>query len=87
MKLHVKSLNEGSKDDHYVVQNLIWSGVYLRITFSNTILEKVSIMVPLTATGTEVYFSTIETVISDLYYALEENLNVLKILKLKSYPG
>ena len=87
MKLHVKSLNEGSKDDNYVVQNLIWSGVYLRITFSNTILEKVSIMVPLTATGTEVYFSTIETVISDLYYALEENLNVLKRLKLKSYPG
>ena len=32
VKLHVQSLQKGSEADQYVVQNLKWSGVYLRIT-------------------------------------------------------
>ena len=44
-------------------------------------------MVPLTATGSEVFVATMTTFISDSYNALEETLNHMKSLKLKSYPG
>ena len=44
-------------------------------------------MVPLTATGPEVYVAIMTTFISDSYDALEETLNHMKSLKLKSYPG
>ena len=38
VKSHVQSLLKGSEADQYVVQNLTWSGVYLRSTLSNTLL-------------------------------------------------
>ena len=41
VKSHVQSLLKGSEADQYVVQNLTWSGVYLRSTLSNTLLQKV----------------------------------------------
>ena len=44
-------------------------------------------MVPLTATGPEVYVAIMTTFLSDSYDALEETLNHMKSLKLKSYPG
>ena len=44
-------------------------------------------MVPLTATGPEVFVTTMTTFLSDYYDALEETLNHMKSLKLKSYPG
>ena len=44
-------------------------------------------MVPLTETGPEVFFATMTTFISDSYDALEENINHMKSIKLKSYPG
>ena len=44
-------------------------------------------MVPLTATGPEVFVATMITFISDSYDSLEETLNHMKSLKLKSYPG
>ena len=42
---------------------------------------------PLTATGPEVFVNTMTTFISDSYGALEETLNHMKILKMKTYPG
>ena len=87
VKSHVQSLLKGSEAGQYVVQNLTWSEVYLRSTLSNTLLQKVLTLVPLTATGPEVYVATMTTFLSDSYDALEETLNHMKIIKLKSYPG
>ena len=87
VKTHVLSLLKGSEADQYVVQNLTWSGVYLRSTLLNTILQKVQTLVPLTATGPEVYVATMTTFLYDSYDALEETLNHMKSHKLKSYPG
>ena len=44
-------------------------------------------MVPLTATGPEVFVTVMTTFLSDSYDALDETLNHMKSLKLKSYPG
>ena len=44
-------------------------------------------MVAITITGTKVYASIVETVLSDSNNTLEETLNFLKSLKLKSYLG
>ena len=44
-------------------------------------------MVPLTATGPEVFFDTMTTFLYDYYGALEETLTHMKSLKLKIYPG
>ena len=87
VKSRVQSLLKGSEVDQCVVQNLTWSGVYLRSTLSNTLLQKVLALVPLTATGPEVYVAIMTTFLSDYYDALEETLNHMKSLKLKSYPG
>ena len=86
-KSHVQSLLKGSEADQYGVQNLTWSGVYLRSALSNNLLQKVLTLVPLTSTGPEVYVAIMITFLSDSYDALEENLNHMKSLKLKSYPG
>ena len=86
-KSHVQSLLKGSEADQYVVHNLTWSGMYLRSTLSNTLLQKVLTLVLLTATGPEVFVSTMTTFFSDSFDSLEETLNHMKSLKLKSYPG
>ena len=44
-------------------------------------------MVPLTATGPEVYVATMTTIISDSYYSLVDTLNHTKNIKLKYHPG
>ena len=54
---------------------------------SNDLLQKVLTLVPLTATGPEVYVATMTTVISDSYYSLVDTLNHTKNLKLKDHPG
>ena len=87
VKRHVQSLQKGSEADQYVIQNLTWSGVYLKSNFSNTLIQKVLKLVPLTATGPEVFVSTMTTFLSDSYDALEETLNHMNSLKLKIYPG
>ena len=87
VKRHVQRLQKGSEADQYIVQNLTWSGVYLRSNLSNTLLQKVLAFVPLTATGPEVFVATMTTFISASYDALEETLTHMKSLKLKSYPG
>ena len=87
MKHHVQSIQKGSEADQYVVQNLTWSGVYLRSTLSNNLLHKVLALVPLTATGPEVFVANMTTFISDSYDDLEETVTHMKSIKLKSYPG
>ena len=71
VKRHVESLQKGSEADKYVVQKLKWSGVYLSSTLSNTLLQKVLTLVPLTAIGTEVFVATMNTFLSNSYDALE----------------
>ena len=44
-------------------------------------------MVLLTATGPEVYIVTMNTVLSDSYDSLVENLNNMKSIKLRDHPG
>ena len=87
MKRHVNSLHKLSKSDQYVVQNLTWSGVYLRSTFLNSLLQKLLILVPLTATRPEVYVATITTFLYYSYNALEETISHMNSLKLNSYTG
>ena len=70
MKRHFKSLQKGFKADYYVVQNLTWSGVYLRRTLSNDLLHKLLTLVPLTETLPELYDTTMATFLSYLYNAL-----------------
>ena len=70
-----------------MVQHLIWLGVYLRSTLSNNILQKILTLVPLKATVQKVFVATITTFLSDSYYALEDTLTHVKILKLKGYAG
>ena len=87
VKHHVQSIQKVSEADHCVVQNLTWSVVYLRNTLSNTLLQKLLTLIPLTATVPEVFVSTMTIFLSDSYDALEENLTHMKSLELKSYPG
>ena len=87
VKIHVQSLLKGSEAEQYVVQNLTGSGVYLRSTLSNTLLQKVMTLVPLTATRPEVFVATMTTFLSGSYGVLGETLNHMKSLKLKSYSG
>ena len=87
MKRHVQSLLKGSESDQYVLQNLTWSGVYLRSTLSNNLPQKVLTLVPLKATGHEVFVATMTIFLSDSYDDLEETLTHMNSLKLKSCPG
>ena len=56
-------------------------------TFSNTLLQKVLTLVPLTATVPEAYVTTMNTILSNYYYSLVDTLNHMKILKLEYRPG
>ena len=56
-------------------------------TLSNDLLQKVLKLVPLTATGPEVYVTTMTNIISDSCYSLVDTLNLMKNLKLKDHPG
>ena len=86
MKFHVQILQKVSEADQYVFQNLTWSGVYLISTLSNTLIQKVLTLVPLTATGPEVFVATMTIFLSYSYDNLEETLTHMKSLKLKNYP-
>ena len=56
-------------------------------TLSNDLLQRVLTLVPLTATGPEVYVANMTTIISDSYYSLVDTLNQMKNLKLKDNQG
>ena len=64
----------------------MWSGVYLRNTLSNNLLQKVLTLVPLTTTGPEIYVATMNTIISNSYYYFMDTLNHMKNQKLKDCP-
>ena len=53
----------------------------------NCILQKVLELLSMTATGSEVYISTMNKFLSDSYDDLEETLNHMKSLKLNIYTG
>ena len=65
MKLHLKIPQKFYKADCYVVKNLTWSGMYLKITFPNALLHKVLTLVPLTEIVPEVYVATINKFLSN----------------------
>ena len=54
---------------------------------SNDLLQRVLTLVPLTATGPEVYVAIMTTIISDSYYSLVDIINHTKSLKLKDNQG
>ena len=54
---------------------------------SNTLLQKVMSLVPLTTTGPEVYVATMATVLYGYYDSFVDILNHMKIIKLKDHPG
>ena len=87
VKRQVQSLQKGFVADQYVVQNLTWSGMYLRSTLSNTLLQKVLTLVLLTEIGPDVFVAIMTKFLSYSYDALKETLNNIKSLKLKIYPG
>ena len=87
MKIHVQSIQKVYEADQYVVQNLTWSGVYIKGSLSNTLLQKVLIFVLLTTTVPEVFVTTMTKFISNYDDALQETLTHTKSLKLKCYPG
>ena len=70
-----------------MVQNLVCSEVYLRSTLSSAILQKLLNMVPLKATGNEVYVATMTTDLLNSYDYLVDTLNHMKSIKLKDNLG
>ena len=56
-------------------------------TLSNDLLQSVLTLVPMTATGPEVYVATMTTIISDSYYSLADTLNQTESLKLRDNQG
>ena len=54
---------------------------------SNDLIQRILTLVPLTATGPEVYVATMTTIIYGSYYSLVDTLNHTKNLKLKYHPG
>ena len=84
---HVHSLQKDSEAYQHVVHNLTWSGVYLMSTLSNTILQKLLTLVPLTATGPEVYIAAMTNVLFNSCDSLVGTVNHVKSLKLKDRMG
>ena len=84
-KLYVKGINQGSKADKYMFQNLTCSLVYLRSTFPYALLKKVLKLVPLTEAGNEVYVATMDTVLSNVYAYFQDNLNHLQCTKIRDH--
>ena len=87
VKNHVKVFQKYSKADKYMVQNLTWSGVYLRNTLSSAILQKALKLLLLTATGPDVYVATMNAILSDSFDYLAETLKHVNSLKFKDFPG
>ena len=87
MKRYVNILQKISEAYQYVVQNLTWSGVYLRRNLSSDLLQKILKLVPLKETGPEVYVATMITALYDYYDYLVDALNHMKSIKLKDHPG
>ena len=70
-----------------MVHNLIYSGLYPRITLSNYLIQRIITLVPLTVTELEVYLVTMNNFIYDFYESLEEAMDHLNSIKLNGYYG
>ena len=66
---------------------MTWSGVYLRSTLPSALIYKVLKLVLMSATGPEVYVTTMTSILSAYYDHLMDTLNHTKSLKLKDHPG
>ena len=84
VKLKVKSLNKGYTVDKYVVINMTWSGLYMSITFSNNIIQKVLTIVSMIVTVTKFYTDTMKPFSPTPKY-FRKTIYHLKIIKLKSW--
>ena len=62
-----------------MVQNLVWSVLYLRNTLSSALLQKVMTLFLITSTVPEFYVSIMTTFIYYLYVALESHFNSIKL--------
>ena len=87
MKNYTKIIHNGAKEYQYVVQNLTRSGLYLRITFPNYLLQKVLVLVPLKPTGPDVYTTSMIKFISDSHYYSEDKINYSKSPKINICLG
>ena len=63
----MKSTKKGSTANQYIVQNLILSGVYMSINFSNSLLQKLLNIFIMTTDKLYIYVVTMTTDISDSY--------------------
>ena len=59
----------------------------MRNTLHHELLAKVLRYVPITASGPEIFMSTVTVCFSDSYDALEQTKIELKTIKLKDFPG
>ena len=75
VKHHVNNVQKFYKADKYMVHNLTCSELYLRSNLSSSLLQGILKLVPLIATGPEVYISTMTNVLYYSYYSLVDNLN------------
>jgi hypothetical protein len=74
--------------DKYALQNLEWSGEYMRNSLSSQLLAKVVEEVSVSASGPEMLVATMTIIYSGQGYdALEQCKNELKSLTLKQFPG
>ena len=88
MKKTISQIKQNpDKVGKYILQNLDWSGQYLRNSLSADLLTKILKEISITATGTEVFITTMHICISDSYKTLEETKKQLKSLKLSDFPG
>ena len=84
---YIKDLKDDVGTDSYALQNLEWSGIYLQNSITHDLLAKVLRLVPITASGPEVFMAILSVCYSDSYDALEQTKTNLKLIKLKDYPG
>ena len=88
VKNHIEVLRKDeTRADSYVIQNLNWSGQFLRNILHDEFLAKVLRYVPITASGPEIFMATVIVCFSDSYDALEQTKIELKTIKLKNFPS
>ena len=82
---HVKDLRANA--DKYIIDNLDWSGDYLRASLHSTLLSKVLDRLPISASGPEVLSATHAVIQSSTFEVMEDVRDQLKAISLSNYPG
>ena len=73
--------------DHYIRDNLKWSGVYIRKTISQSLLEQLLNEIDATTIGPVTLLALLCLIYSDGYDAIELLKDDLKAIDLKKFPG